>query len=84
MRDAVVTDQGLARRLGQEILAGKEGQRGKEKRGMLVFYPNRFAVLLQDKSVVPIIKGDIIGLMRGSLMANYEPHFVEYAYIGKA
>ena len=83
MRDAVVTDKGLARRLGQEILAGKKGRRGKEKRGTLVFYPDRFAVLT-DQNAIPIRKGEVISLMRGSLMANYEPHFVEYIYIGKA
>lgn len=81
MRDAVVTDRGLARRLGQEILAGKKGQRGKEKRGTLVFYPDRFAVLTDENAVAPIRKGDIVGLTRGSLIANYGPHFVMYTYL---
>lgn len=82
MRESTVTDKGLARRLGQNVFVGKEGKRGHEVRGKLVYYPKGYAVLLPDKKVVPIKPGSIVGLRRGSGLANWDPHFLEYEYIG--
>lgn len=77
-----VRDSGLARRLGEDIVVISNNGRKEEKKGKLVYYPNKFAVLLADKSLSPIKSGDIVGLRRGSGIAKYDPHFVRHEYVG--
>lgn len=77
----IVTDRGLARRLGQEIIL-ERGKRNTETRGTLVYFPEDFAILGKHSKVTKLQIGDRIGLKVGSLMATYKPHYRMHNYIG--
>lgn len=82
---ATVTDKGLSRRLGEEIILVKKGKRG-DLRGSLVFYPDRYAITLstdEKPETQPIEKGDAVGLRIGSGRARYSPHIRYHVYAGR-
>ena len=86
---AGITDGGLAKRLirrsSQEVLVRTErNDLRNQKRGRLVFYPDRFAVLLPDERRVNLIVGkSIVSLWHGRGDANYDGHWVDYNYVGR-
>lgn len=81
MCSSTVSDVGLSRPLGEEVFVTREDG-GSRKEGTLVYYPRGFAVLQSDEKLVKIRAGAIVGLRRGSGIARYDPHFVEYQYVG--
>ena len=81
MTRAEVTDRGLSSRLGQKVFVSV-GRSGEKIEGELVYYPDGFAVLASKERLIPIKRGDVVGLRRGSVFASYDPHLLGYKYIG--
>jgi hypothetical protein len=81
MSRAVITDKGLSKRLGQEVVLFKGDSSRRCVTGTLVFYPDCFAVQGDREEPYPIEKGEEIQLRMGKGKRNVSGStMVTYVY----